>query len=367
MLNSAACGAAGLGLYAIARRRLGTGTAAVIAPLAFYASAIVHDANLYDFHAITLATAFLVWTVWAFDTGRTRLAWGLLVGALLCQEDMPFVGVALGLWLWLKGSHRQGLAVAVASLAYLVAVEAALVPAVSGEKGLMRAAGDERYGWLGSSPLDMLGTFLMEPGRVLEHLLRPDRLRLPLYLALSGGVVALRCLPILLLAFPQLALGMLSKSAWVTSLTGTYYWILCEAVIIMACIVSSEVEFGKTGRSIPRPLAFLAISTMLFSLLFSPLPHGLGSTWENYALPDERKFLERIFTQFPRTLRFACRTTSGPIYRNARWWLPFGASVQRVITHSSICAGLAAQTAASLPAPGRTSCWANRSALSSTR
>jgi len=312
VLSSAACGAAGLGLYAIARRRLGAGTAAMIPPLAFYASAIVHDANLYDFHAITLATAFLVWTVWAFDTGWTRLAWGLLVGALSCQEDIPFVGVALGLWLWLKGSRRQGLAVAAASLAYLVAVEAALVPAVSGEKGLMRAAGDQRYGWLGSSPLEMLWTLTTEPGRVLGHVLQPDRLRLPLYLALSGGIVALRSWPMLLLALPQIALGMLSSGAWRTSMTGTYYWILCEAVIIMACIVSAELDAGRAGRKVPPSLVFLATSTAVLSLLFSPLPHGLGSTWSNYALPPERKSLEMIAAQIPTDASLCVQNNLGP-------------------------------------------------------
>src|SRR5207237_2799029 len=52
VLTSLACGVAGVGLYAIARRRLGDGTTAPIAPFAFYATPIVHDANLYDFHVI---------------------------------------------------------------------------------------------------------------------------------------------------------------------------------------------------------------------------------------------------------------------------------------------------------------------------
>jgi uncharacterized membrane protein len=299
VLSSIACGAAGLGLYEIARRRLGHGIAATVVPLAFYASPIVHDANLYDFHTITLATAFLVWTVWAFDTSRPRLAWSLWVGALLCQEDMPFVGVALGFWLWWKGSRRHGVAIAGASIAYLLAVEALLVPALTGEKGLMRAAGDERYGWLGSSPVEIVWALLTEPALLLRHVFRPDRLRLPLYLALCGGIVALRSWPILLLAVPQLVLGMLSGAVFVTSVTGTYYWILCEATIIMACIDSAHMESTRHGWSVPRPLVFLATSTALFSLLFSPLPYGLASTRGNYALPPERKSLEEITTQIP--------------------------------------------------------------------
>jgi len=312
VLSSIACGAAGLGLYAIARRRLGPGTAAVVAPLAFYASPIVHDANLYDFHTITLATAFLVWTIWAFDVGRARLAWGLLIGMLLCQEDMPFIGVALGFWLWWRGSRREGLAVAIASLVYLLALVEVVVPAWGGEGGLMRAVGDERYGWLGSSPLGMLRTVLTEPGRVFGHVFRPDRLRLPLYLALSGGFAAFRSWPILLLAIPQLTLGMLSNIVWVTSVTGTYYWILCEAVIILACIESARIASPRTAQSLPWPLAFLAISTAVFSLLFSPLPYGLGSSRASYALPLERKSLREIRTQIPLDASLCVQNNLGP-------------------------------------------------------
>jgi hypothetical protein len=39
--------------------------------LAFLADPLVHDANLYDLHVITLATAFLVGSVWGFSSGRT--------------------------------------------------------------------------------------------------------------------------------------------------------------------------------------------------------------------------------------------------------------------------------------------------------
>ena len=312
VLNSAACAIAGLGLYAIARRRLGDGLGAVVAPLAFFASPIVHDANLYDFHTITLATAFLVWAVWAFDAGRPRLAWGVLFGALLCQEDIPFVGAMLGFRLWWNGSRRQGLAVAAVSLTYLAAVAALLVPALTGEDGLMRATGDERYGWLGSTPLEIARTLFTEPGRVLGHVLSPDRLRLPLYLGLSGGVAAMRSWPMLLLTVPHLALGTLSQISWVTAVTGTYYWILCEAVIVLACIESAAVGSARSGRSVSPKLAYLTLSSAFFSLVFSPLPHSIGASWANYALPPERSSLGEIVARIPADATLCVQNNLGP-------------------------------------------------------
>lgn len=107
VLGSLASAATGVGLYAFARQRLGKTWWSLVPPLAFWLSPIVHDANLYDFHAITVATALLVWMVWAFASGRLRLGWVLLVLAMLCQEDIPLVTFMVGLFLTLRRSRRH--------------------------------------------------------------------------------------------------------------------------------------------------------------------------------------------------------------------------------------------------------------------
>lgn len=97
VLTSLACAAAGIGIYALTLRRIGSTWWALVPSLAFLMSPLVHDANLYDFHIITVATAFFVGCVWAFSTNRTKTAWVFLILALLCKEDIPFVGLLLGL------------------------------------------------------------------------------------------------------------------------------------------------------------------------------------------------------------------------------------------------------------------------------
>ena len=41
----------------------------------FWLSPMAQEANLYDFHVVTMEAALLVWTVFAFETGRARLGW----------------------------------------------------------------------------------------------------------------------------------------------------------------------------------------------------------------------------------------------------------------------------------------------------
>jgi uncharacterized membrane protein len=67
-LTTLACVAAGLGLWMLARELLGPGWWSVVLPIAFWVNPMTHDANLYDFHVVTLEAAFLAWMFWGFAT-----------------------------------------------------------------------------------------------------------------------------------------------------------------------------------------------------------------------------------------------------------------------------------------------------------
>jgi uncharacterized membrane protein len=280
VLTSLACAAAAVGIYALTLRRIGSTWWTLIPPLAFLASPLVHDANLYDFHVITLATAFLVGSAWAFSSGRTKTAWAFLVLALLCKEDVPFVGLFLGLHYLLTGERRRGVQVMAVCGAYIVVVLAGLIPLLNEGQATTRGPAG-RYAWL-----------LETPERIPEILLRPDRLRLPLYFILSGGLAAWRARSWLLVTLPHLAMGIFSFTTWMTRLTGTYYYVTVEAVIIIACTHAA----GRKGRDGFRrwPLVYLGVATLVFSILFSPLPHGLWASWNNYPAAPHHKTLTEL-------------------------------------------------------------------------
>lgn len=269
ILTSLACAAAGVGIFALALRRIGSTWWALVPPLAFLASPLVHDANLFDFHVITLATAFLVGSVWGFSSGRTKAAWVFLILALLCKEDVPFVGLFLGLHYVITGERRRGVAIMAVCGAYIVVVVAGIIPLLFEGQATTRGPSD-RYAWL-----------LKSPERVPEILSRPDHLRLPLYFILSGALAAWRAKSWLLLTLPPLAGAIFSLTEWMTRLTGTYYFVTVEAVLVIACVHAAG-STGGGGRLRRWPLVYLGAATLVFSLFFSPLPHGLWASWSNY-------------------------------------------------------------------------------------
>ena len=313
ILSSLACTMSGLGLYLIARHRLGDTWFTLIPPGAFFLSPLVHDANFYDFHIITVFTALLIWTFWAFDTGRKKTAWLFLFLALLCNEDVALITFMFGISLVLSGSKRTGVLVAAVSLLYFVLLVTLLVPFLNEGLGLTKFEGPyNRYAWLGNGFWNILFSVLTHPIAVLKTTFRPDHIRVVVYLLLCGGLAGLKEWRILILALPQAAEALISRGIWMTRITGTYYWITCEAIVIIACILAAERRLTSEKKKLPLPLLYLGAVTCVLSIVLSPLPYSISSSWENYSLPPERNTVQEIKRIIPAEASVCVQNNLGP-------------------------------------------------------
>jgi uncharacterized membrane protein len=281
-----ACGFTGVGLYALARHRFGGSRWALIPPIAFWLSPAVQDANLYDFHAVTLVAAFLVWMVWAFEAGRPKLAWTLLVLALLCQEHVAAITACFGLYRLLTGHRREGLALVAVSVAYATLNLGVLAPLVNGGATISKISGpDNRYRWIARHPAAVLATVS-----------QPDHLRIVVYLLLAGAIACLAQWRFLLLLLPGVLGAVLAGGPWMSRISGTYYWVTEEAVLAMGCILAAS----STARAPSRgPLVYLLAATAALSLLLSPLPYGLASGWDNHDRAPRTAVLDEVMRAVP--------------------------------------------------------------------
>jgi hypothetical protein len=185
-----------------------------------------------------------------------------------------------------------------------------VVPAINHGEGLDTIAGSaSRYAWLGGSVKEMIVNALTDPGRVLGHMNQPDRLRISVYLLLSGGIVALRSYRMLVVLLPHLLMGLMADT-WMNRVTGTYYWIISEAVVVLAVILAAERPARE--RRVPYPLVYLAAATGVLSLLLSPLPTGFGGSWDNFAIPKERATLEEVRALIPGDASISVQNNLGP-------------------------------------------------------
>ncbi len=244
-------------LLLVARSELRSTVLAVAVAISFLLQPLLHEANLFDFHPDVLALPFMIL---AFYFLRRRQNWALvttLFVALLAKEDVALFGFALGLYaIFGLRRRRMGAAIVAGNLIWLGVVVGILIPHFSdGHGGYVLWW---RYGYLGRTPQEMLGTLLTHPQVAIRQVLTASRaetlglLLVPLGgLPLLGGSAALLFLPALLVNFlsqypPQATLHM-------------HYTLLVYPPLYLAAIVGLRRWLaGRSGPALRRHQFFWA-------------------------------------------------------------------------------------------------------------
>jgi len=240
-----------LPIYWLAKEHLKSDLAALVFPLAFLLFSPLEAANMFDFHGVTLAATFLAFAFY-FAKKEGGKGWFLtfIILTMSCREDMSLLVVMMGLYLILKGRDvreqgsfrnpltldRENLPLGVLTLImgvcwFLVALF--VIPPYFSASG--QHSQWDRYGYLGESPLEMLGTLLFRPDIVLRHLLTKEKLSYLLGLLSPTAFLSLLAPQILLLGLPTLLMNLLSTYAPMHTLGPFHY----AAPLVPFFIISS--------------------------------------------------------------------------------------------------------------------------------
>ena len=194
----------------LARLRLRNEWAGIAISLLYLLYPAQQNALIFDFHAVTLTSALLLFTLYFMYTRRTALLFVFAILAMACKEEIPLVVALLGLWsMLLQRRWRSGLLLLLLATAWTGL--ALLVIHLSSPTGHSLLA--TRYAYLGNTPPQIAHTLLVHPLAILkQHLLdRAHRTYLASLLT-PAGYLPLLAPWILILALPTLALNLLSSN-----------------------------------------------------------------------------------------------------------------------------------------------------------
>jgi uncharacterized membrane protein len=171
----------------------------------------LEQANLFDFHPMTLAASFLLFAFYFLRVGRPRLFLLFVALTIGCKEVLPLVGILFGLYVFLVARKRRLSVVTFAlSALWLYAGLFIIIPHFNARGQSQYFA--LHYGQWGNTPLEMMRSFVTRPGDLLAALREPPK---PAYLwTLLAPWVALPLigLPVLLLGLPVFAVNLLSAT-----------------------------------------------------------------------------------------------------------------------------------------------------------
>jgi uncharacterized membrane protein len=231
--------------YWIASRRLRSTVAGVAFAALYLLFPALQAAVTYDFHAVTLAMAFLMFALYFM---LTRNHVGLYIACLLAlstKEELPLAVALIGLSVaLLQRRWRVGFGVVGMAVVWLV-VELVIMHLAS---PLGHSPTASRYAQLGNSPVQVAIYILTHPVTIIQHyVLEPTHLN---YLRSLLAPVAY--LPILsplalLIAVPEIAINILSSDRSMYS--GIYqYNAVIVPVMIFAAIESVALLVRGANR-----------------------------------------------------------------------------------------------------------------------
>ncbi len=218
----------------------------------------LQSALLTEFHAGPLAVPLLLWAFWAVEQRR----WGQFAIAVilvaLVKEEMALLAAGLAVWAGWRALIAPRLdqpaparaiyllfgALFLAALAWFYVATFVIVPAHAVEVyGVAESGYFARYGALGNSPLDILRSFITQPGLVWQIATEPARLDYLFRLLLPFGFFSLLAPEILLLALPLLLANVLS--AYAAQYYGEFHY---SAPLVPYVAVSAAYGLGRVWR-----------------------------------------------------------------------------------------------------------------------
>jgi uncharacterized membrane protein len=167
IFQSLCLGIGAIPLYHIARQETQSYLAAIVLVIAYCLFPPMGYANRFDFHPEIMAVPLLLAAWQAIISGKLTLASLWLGLALLAKDDLGLTVAMIGLVIAVSTKRiRFGLIWCTLGVAFSLAVLLVLVPMFRGGPPIALA----RYGWLGSTPLQMIGTILSRPTFVLAKI-----------------------------------------------------------------------------------------------------------------------------------------------------------------------------------------------------
>ncbi|MDO8673326.1 MAG: DUF2079 domain-containing protein [Dehalococcoidia bacterium] len=259
---------AALPLFAIARQHLGSRPATLVVA-AFLVYPAVHNANVFQFHEITLSPLPLAVALLGVERGSKRLFWVGLAVAFMVKEEMAFAALGIGLLWWLRRRQwRMAVVTAVVATAFGFLTIGLLLPSLNA------ALSDQFQGYyyvrrftqFGGSIPEIAWTMLTSPGLVWGTLTAPDRLEFLIDLFVPLALLPLIGWEFILAALPVFSYLLLADADMMHSIHWDYTSPLLP-FIFFACVLGIKRLAALGGKRRTQALAMMASCLVLAASL----------------------------------------------------------------------------------------------------
>lgn len=266
-------------VYLLSRQITKHQVLSVIFSLSYLLNPWIQKQNLFDFHAITLATTFLLATFYFLNKKNYLLFIAFFILSALTKENVYFYGIFFGVYIFSHDKKKLGLALSIISAVILYFLIAKFIPSARGGSHFALAY----YQDFGDSPLSIMRNILLKPQTTFSYLMNFSNLYYLRDLFLSVGYLCLLAPSYLLFSSADIGINLLSNNMNLKSINFHY-----GATIIPFVYISSMYAAYTLMKKYDIAEKILVYYILIFSLF---------STWLLGVLPGSRFPTTEIFTQ----------------------------------------------------------------------
>lgn len=313
-------------IYLIAKNILKNKNLALIFSFLYLLNPLLQFTNLYDFHAVTLATTLLLTSFYFLIKRRYFLMIIFLILSGLTKEQVWLITSIFGFFLLFQKSNKikfLGTGIILSSLIIFTYLVSYAIPQSLGEQHFALAY----YSDFGNSPIQVISNIIISPQKVLPIIFDSNHLEYFKFLFMSLGFTSFLSPIYLIFALPDLLINSLSNNSNLRQIFYQY-----TATITPFIFISSIYAIKQIIRWFPKiPVSYIAIYLLFFTLYsaysFGPLPYAKNPNIDMFTKPQkDKKIIEDVLRQIPEKYSVAATNNLGShlSHREVIYTIPLG-------------------------------------------
>ncbi|HUQ85863.1 MAG TPA: DUF2079 domain-containing protein [Candidatus Limnocylindrales bacterium] len=311
-------------VYLIAKDKLTSKNLSLAFAFAYLINPSVQRANLYDFHAVTLATTFLLGTYYFYSRKKYVLFMIFALLAAISKEQIWLIIALFGVMLFFNHKKRLfGSLIFFVSFGIFYYLISVAIPQALGASHFAI----DYYSDFGDGPLSIAKNILFSPQKVFEIIYQKEKIDYLAQLFSPLGYLSFIYPFFLILAGADLTINLLSNNAQLHQIYYQYTAAITPFIFISAIFGMNIIKKYIEEKYLFVLPIFILITSLMSAYKLGVLPGSKDANLEmiNKQLPDY-KFLEQKLSDIPPHLSVAASNNVGShlAHRLELFTLPLG-------------------------------------------
>ncbi len=294
-------------VFSIAKDILKNKNLALIFSFMYLINPSVQRVNIYDFHAVALATFFLLGTFYFYKKKKYIYFLIFALFAALTKEQIWAIIALFGIFIFVfQRKKALGLSIFIASSAIFYFLIWHAIPNALGSSHFAL----KYYSEFGDSPGNIISSIIFSPRKIFGILFEQSRLTYLNQLFLPVGFLSLLAPLNLLFALPDLLINLLSNNPHLHQIYYQYTAAITPFIFITA-IYGIGVIRKKFKLSNTLSIIYLLSVSLIGAYMYGPLPGARGANLDMFRPPSEKKHIENYLSSIPVTYSIAATNNIG--------------------------------------------------------